>query len=353
MRNPYRHEGLYIAGPECFYSEGYTLWWAQRKLAEYRGIPVVLPTSTALKLDHEDKRKNAKEIFDDLIVQVSRTTAIIADLDTFRGNEPDGGTIFELGWMYAKGSRLYGYSRDCRPIAVKQVGTSWKQGILRDSRGAVIPYPGLPFCPSVMASTKLVEGDFKSALDLFRIDLDETRKGIRKEVTDILFIRHEAMPRLYVASQDRNQDDARQKYQAMRQAAETKGYELVTPNDEVYGLPKPDTDDELMLASWDFRRRMALLKSSDIIIADLSNHAGGWEPDNDISFECGAAYGWGKQCYAYTSDARNMRDRIPNADGLDWSGFIVEDFDLPINLMFGVSFRIVQGDFFSAFASLK
>jgi len=340
---------LYIAGPECFYPEGYTLWWAQRKLAEYRGIPVALPTSTALKLDHKDKRENAKEIFDDLIVQVSRTTAIIADLDTFRGNEPDGGTILELGWMYANSCRLYGYSRDCRPIAVKQVGTSWQQGILRDSQGAVIPYPGLPFCPSIMASTKLVEGDFKKALDFYCADLDETRRGIKKEGVVIPFISHGARPRLYIASGDRNL----KKYQAMRQAAETKGYELVTPNDEVQDLPKPETDDELVLATWDFRRRIALLKSSDIIIADLNNHAGGWEPDNDISFACGAAYGWGKQCYAYTSDARTMRERIPNMDGLDWSGFIVEDFDLPINLMFGVSFRIVQWDFFSAVASLR
>ena len=74
----YNNEALYIAGPECFYQNGYELWWAQRKLAEYYGIPVVLPTSTELKLNNSDLRLNAKEIFDDLIFQVGKTTAIIA-----------------------------------------------------------------------------------------------------------------------------------------------------------------------------------------------------------------------------------------------------------------------------------
>jgi Nucleoside 2-deoxyribosyltransferase len=112
----YSKEGLYIAGPECFYENGYELWWAQRKLAEYYGIPVVLPTSTPLKLDNSDKRLNAKEIFDDLVVQVKRTTAIIADLDAFRSPEPDCGTVFELGWIHSREEDFTGIPETVVPL---------------------------------------------------------------------------------------------------------------------------------------------------------------------------------------------------------------------------------------------
>ena len=141
----YKNEGLYIAGPECFYQNGYELWWAQRKLAEYYGIPVVLPTSTPLKLDNDDLALNAKEIFDDLIDQVKKTTAIIADLEFFRGSEPDGGTIFEMGWIWQKGGRVYGYTRDKRSMAEKNQAAYLSNGIIIDQDGRELPYSSLPF----------------------------------------------------------------------------------------------------------------------------------------------------------------------------------------------------------------
>lgn len=49
-------------------------------------------------------------------------------------------------------------------------------------------------------------------------------------------------------------------------------------------------------------------------------------------------------------------DRIPHYSealgGLDWCGNVVENFNLPINLMFGTYFTIIQGTAVAAIAKL-
>lgn len=345
MYNPYSNEGLYIAGPECFYPNGYTLWNAQKGLAEFYGIPVVLPTSTVLKLDAEDKRDNAKEIFDDLIVQVGRTTAVIADLEMFRGSEPDGGTIFEMGWIWSKGGRVYGYTRDMRPMRKKNQCARLEGKTILDQDGRALAYADLPFAPSIMASAKLVEGDFAAALQLYRIDLDQERKGFKRDCNPLPAV--ERVPnRVFVSSSLRYRDDYEQYKEETRKAFAKKGYEAVFANDVAFGKGL----DVLSNARTEFDINMRLLASSSILVADL-NDFHGMEPQSDVSFECGVAWGLGMKCMAFMSDTSIMKKRIPHYDecdgGLDWADNVVENFDLPINLMFSSYFDIVEGDVMS------
>jgi nucleoside 2-deoxyribosyltransferase len=349
MFNPYQGEGLYIAGPECFYIRGYDLWWAQRKLAEYYGIPVVLPTSTCLKLDQDDLRLNAKEIFDDLVVQVEKTTAIIADLEFFRGCEADGGTLFEMGWIWSKGGRIYGYTRDMRIMAVKNQAARLVNQTIIDQTGGPHPYVDLPFCPSVVASAKLVEGDFNDALKFYLADLDETRKGnvqLRKELVKVDFPQEDYGKRVFLSLGQRYRNGSEMLFKEAKALCEAHGYIGISPLDEIEGFDFPDSEDPYTRASFSFIRSMSLLNTCGSFVADLSDFHG-WEPNNDVSFECGVAYGLGKKCIGFLPDARKMRDRIPHfgekLDNRDWCGNSVENFDYPINLMFSCSMPIVEG----------
>ena len=212
MFDPYKDVGLYIAGPECFYTRGYDLWWAQRRLAEYHGFRVVLPTDTSLKLDYPDLRLNAKEIFEDLKVRVKRTSAIIADLEFFRGCEPDGGTLFEIGMIYAKHGRCYGYTRDIRPMVHKNQGARLRDGVVVDQAGWSHPYGELPFCPSLIGSTKIVEGGFEDCLQTMMRDIDEERKNRGRRVVvespaDVLSRPH-SKPLVFLSGPQRYSPDA-------------------------------------------------------------------------------------------------------------------------------------------------
>ena len=352
--NHYGNEFLYIAGPECFYQNGYELWWAQRKLAEYYGINVVLPTSTELKLDNEDLRLNAKEIFDDLVVQVKKTTAIIADLEMFRGSEPDGGTVFEMGWIWQKGGRVYGYTRDKRHMSAKNQAACLQNDVVLDQRGKKMPYYDLPFCPNIMGSSKVIEGDFKDALNLYLLDLDEERRGFDRP--------KRALPktekinnRVFVASSKRYDSDYDEYKEKIRKEYKEQGYDAVFSGDPCPLIVPCKSNDPLRIAQYQFECNMVLLSSSSYIVADLSNYHG-FEPNNDVSFECGVAWGMGIKCIGFTDDARIMKERIPHYSealgGRDWSGNVVENFNLPINLMFGTYFTIIQGTAVEAIAKL-
>ncbi len=345
----YPDEGLYIAGPECFYSNGYELWWAQRKLAEYHGIPVVLPTSTPLKCNSLDLRDNAKEIFDDLVEQVKKTTAIIADLEFFRGSEPDGGTVFEMGWIWAKGGTVYGYTRDGRSMAEKKQLASIKDAVLVDHNDRSLAYPDLPFCPDIMGSTKIIEGTFSDILKVYIMDLEQKRKGFHPQARIIPNIDRKAK-RIFISSPRRYFQGYDAYKEKICKVLKAKGFEAIFPHDEIQGFPRPDSTDPYRLAQFEFESNMALLRSCSIIISDLNNFQG-MEPCNDVSFECGVAFGNGLRCIAFMSDTRIMREKIPHwgedRNNLDWCGNVVENFNLPINLMFGVSFEIFEGDIFS------
>lgn len=107
-------EKLYLAGPECFYTNGYTLWDAMRRKAEYNGFGVTMPSDNQLDMSSPDLRDHAKAIFQNCANCMNESTAILVDLENFRGAEPDGGSIYELGMAYARGMRCYAYTRDKR-----------------------------------------------------------------------------------------------------------------------------------------------------------------------------------------------------------------------------------------------
>ena len=114
-----KKECIYIAGPECFYLDGNDRLNAMRRRSESLGFDVSLPNDKPLKLDHEDLRRKADTIFKNCADSMNISTAIIVDLEFYRGPEADGGSIYEIGMAYARGIRCFGYTRDKRTMAWK------------------------------------------------------------------------------------------------------------------------------------------------------------------------------------------------------------------------------------------
>src|SRR5699024_7853848 len=98
-----RQECIYIAGPMCFYADGYPRWYVMRDRAKVKGFAVSMPNDKELKLDHEDLRKNADTIFENCCDCMNASTAILCNLEFYRGADVDGGSLYEVGMAYAKG----------------------------------------------------------------------------------------------------------------------------------------------------------------------------------------------------------------------------------------------------------
>ena len=172
----FKKEAIYIAGPECFYTYGYDALAAMKARAHALGFGVTLPNDHPLDMENPDKQKRADSIFADLDKVMKETTVIIADLEAYRGAEPDSGSVYELGMAYAKGARCYGYTRDKRSLATKNQQSYLKDGKVYDERGNMMPYAELPFSPTIIGSTKIVEGDFDDCLKMLMTDIEEEYK---------------------------------------------------------------------------------------------------------------------------------------------------------------------------------
>lgn len=350
----YQDIGIYIAGPECFYRNGFARLDTMRRLAEDYGFAVTLPNDRPLDLNHEDLRKNADAIFANCRESMNRSAAIIADLELFRGTEPDGGTVYEIGMAYALGLKCYAYTRDKRNMAYKYQNAVLRDGVVHDREGRVLPYQDLPFGPMIIGSCKVLEGTYEDCLKLLTLDLEEERKAkAKREIAAVdssrgITLARSDKIRAYLAGPARYDADGRQRYAKMKELCARHHIEAITPLDEAPGVATVEAADPYVRAYNTFDRWQQHVRNCDLIIADL-NDFHGWEPNSDTAFECGMAFQLGKKLYGYMNDTTIMKERIPNygaaqkyKDIYDWD---VENFNYPINLMFASSMKIGEGDF--------
>lgn len=111
-----------------------------------------------------------------------------------------------------------------------------------------------------------------------------------------------------------------------------------------------------------YEANIALIKEADVIIANLNNFRGK-EADSGTVWECGYASALGKEVYAYMDNTNTYINRFADDEKLldeeiqvivDKDNKIIEDFDLPINLMLGCSIKkIIQSDFEDVLKSLS
>lgn len=347
----FEKESIYIAGPECFYISGFKILDAMRRRAESLGFSVSLPNDDPLNLDNEELQKNADEIFENCAKSMNESTVIIADLEAFRGSEPDSGTIYELGMAYARGIRCYGYTRDKRHVLWKNQRAILSDDVVYDEAGRVHPYNDLPFSPTIIGSTKIVEGDFDDCLKMLMTDIEEeykekAKRSIYTDNSNKVTIEKGDKPVVYLSDSIRYDSDSIEKYRYMKEICKKYDLEAITPLDIANGVKKIVTENPYERAANEFDNYQQHVRNCDIIIADLNNFRG-YEPCNDVGFECGMAFQLGKRLYGYMDDTAIMKKRIPNysVNGLDMCGSNVENFDYPINLMFSSSMKIFCGKF--------
>jgi nucleoside 2-deoxyribosyltransferase len=156
---------IYLAGPDVFRPDA-QLWAGNaRALVAEHGHQALVP------LDNEET--TAEGIFKANFALITEADAVIANLNPFRGLEPDSGTAFEVGCAIALGKRVIGYLDDARPTVEKlaehfggSLGTI--NGRPVDPDRQFIENFGLPLNLMLGVSCEIVEGGLDQALNLMR-----------------------------------------------------------------------------------------------------------------------------------------------------------------------------------------
>jgi nucleoside 2-deoxyribosyltransferase len=152
---------VYFAGPDVF-SRSYG---AFKKMVEADcaelGLEPLFPGDDVTGTD-------PAAIFRDNLALIDRADAVVANLNPFRGAEPDSGTVFELGYAYARGKRLFGYveieeTNVDRLERIDGPTTRYGSDVL-DRQGNKVESFGLPMNLMICVPAVLVTGSVRECI---------------------------------------------------------------------------------------------------------------------------------------------------------------------------------------------
>jgi nucleoside 2-deoxyribosyltransferase len=150
--------------------------------------------------------------------------------------------------------------------------------------------------------------------------------------------------RVYLAGFDVFRVDAKEHGEYLKQLCRQRGLVGVYPldGDVPSSLHRQDA------ARWIYAANIELIRSADIVMANLDDFRGSGEPDSGTAFEVGYAAALGKPVWAYRSNEGTLAQRVEAAaTGSNGAycagGYLIEDFGLSVNLMLACSAQLVVG----------
>lgn len=105
--NAHRRLVVYLAGPEVFLSNAAEIGAAKKEICRQHGLAALFPGDTPLAEHDVD---NGRLLFRRLVEMMEQSDLIVANMTPFRGVSIDAGTAVEIGFMYARGRPVFGYT---------------------------------------------------------------------------------------------------------------------------------------------------------------------------------------------------------------------------------------------------
>lgn len=151
----------YLAGPDVFRPDALAWAEAARKQCYAAGVKALIP------LDND--AYTAAGIYAHNIAMIRAADAVLANLNPFRGAEPDSGTCFEVGYALALGKPVFGYLAEAGSSADRVARWQGHPLEVRDGRrydrdGQLVEDFGLPLNLMLAIPATIVEGGLGEAL---------------------------------------------------------------------------------------------------------------------------------------------------------------------------------------------
>jgi nucleoside 2-deoxyribosyltransferase len=106
----------------------------------------------------------ARWIFEANLALIRQADGVLANVNNFRGAEPDSGTAFEIGFAAALGKPVWAYCDDGRPLVQQVDGRRAADGAWLDAQGLLVEDFGLSRNLMIACAATLVQGDLQACL---------------------------------------------------------------------------------------------------------------------------------------------------------------------------------------------
>lgn len=164
--NPLR---VYLAGPDVFRPDAAAHGRRLVALCAEYGCEGIFPLAEQLP-DRPTPRDVARHIYLANVAHIDACDVVLANLDFFRGAEPDSGTCFEVGYAVARGKPVIGYVPEGGTLA-QRIRRRHPQAVgegLQDADGWQLEEFGLPLNLMLAVPARIVVGDLRAALAALR-----------------------------------------------------------------------------------------------------------------------------------------------------------------------------------------
>ena len=145
---------IYLAGPDVFRPDARAWAAAAHALFAAHGQQALIPI--------DGSATTASGIYHANLAMIRSADAVLANLNDFRGHEPDSGTCFEVGFAAARGLPVIAYLDDGRSLKDK-LGQAASAAPV-DAMGLQIEDFDLPLNLMLAMASRIVVGDLEAAL---------------------------------------------------------------------------------------------------------------------------------------------------------------------------------------------
>ncbi len=116
-------------------------------------------------LQATSRTRLAQQIFTANIQLIQQADLLMANLNPFRGFEPDSGTCFEIGYAHALGKPIWAYASDTRPLLERlRTAQALPAHATHDQQGWTVENFSLSQNLMLACSVTLVQGDAQDCL---------------------------------------------------------------------------------------------------------------------------------------------------------------------------------------------
>ena len=155
---------IYIAGPDVFERDSIAIGKHLVALCKKYGYEGLYPMDNVVDFS-QSKHKIAEDIYKANAKMIRECDIIIANLNQFRGQEADSGTVWECGFGSALGKEVYGYMKTTQAYLETFEDKKEQEGAFMDTNDMFIEDFDHPINLMIACSTKeIVAGSFEDVL---------------------------------------------------------------------------------------------------------------------------------------------------------------------------------------------
>ncbi|HFU76587.1 MAG TPA: nucleoside 2-deoxyribosyltransferase [Arcobacter sp.] len=158
---------IYIAGFDVFLTNAQEDLDIKKRLCEDYSFEGLIPFDANVDFTQSND-KIRKDIYEENIKMIQESDIIIANMNNFRHNEVDSGTVFEIGYAVALNKEVFIYSKDNRTVIEKtkeyDSNVYEKEGIFYDQNDLIIEGFGAQFNIMINESAHFIHGEFEDVL---------------------------------------------------------------------------------------------------------------------------------------------------------------------------------------------